>query len=97
MKLGHKDDPWILPERVSQVVYALDPVHEKKHVVFHGKQRILEVENVTDEEEYYQFDEMSSFIDIRKLRAYEASISYSPLKLYVRADCKRKEVQGSSK
>jgi hypothetical protein len=35
--VGHKDDPWILPECVTQVFYALEPKHEKKHVVITGK------------------------------------------------------------
>jgi hypothetical protein len=50
--VGHKDDPWILLERVAQVFYVLEPEHEKKHVVIPGKQRINRVDDVTDEEEY---------------------------------------------
>jgi hypothetical protein len=50
--VGHKDDPWILLERVAQVFYVLEPEHEKKHVVIPGKQRISRVDDVTYEEEY---------------------------------------------
>jgi hypothetical protein len=34
--LGHKDDPWVLVDRVTQVFYVLDPETEK-HVVVFGK------------------------------------------------------------
>jgi hypothetical protein len=34
--LGHKDDPWVLVDRVTQVFYVLDPETEK-HIVNFGK------------------------------------------------------------
>jgi hypothetical protein len=36
INLGHKDDPWVLVDRVTQVFYVLDPETEK-HVVVFGK------------------------------------------------------------
>ncbi len=34
--LGHKDDPWVLPDRVAQVLYVLDP-ETMKHIVVSEK------------------------------------------------------------
>jgi hypothetical protein len=34
--LGHKDDPWVLADRVAQVFYVLDP-ETGKHIVVSGK------------------------------------------------------------
>jgi hypothetical protein len=34
--LGHKDDPWVLADRVVQVFYVLDP-ETGKHVVVSAK------------------------------------------------------------
>jgi hypothetical protein len=56
--VGHKYDPWILPERVAQVFYVLEAEHEKKQDVIPEKQRIIKVDNVTNEEEYNQFNEV---------------------------------------
>jgi hypothetical protein len=36
--LDHKDDPWVLADRVTQVFYVLDPETEK-HVVVSRKQK----------------------------------------------------------
>jgi hypothetical protein len=38
--LGHKDDPWVLADRVAQVFYVLDP-ETGKHIVVFGKQKLL--------------------------------------------------------
>jgi hypothetical protein len=35
-KLGHKDDPWVLADRVAQVFYVLDP-ETGKHIVVSEK------------------------------------------------------------
>jgi hypothetical protein len=56
--VGHKDEPWVLSSTVAQVFYILDPKDEKKHIVVLGKQRVIKVDNVEDEEEYNQFDEV---------------------------------------
>jgi hypothetical protein len=45
--VGHKDDPWVLADHVAQVFYVLDP-EIRKHVVVFGKQKIIGVENVED-------------------------------------------------
>jgi hypothetical protein len=34
--LGHKDDPWMLADRVAQVFYILDP-ETRKHIVVSRK------------------------------------------------------------
>jgi hypothetical protein len=65
--VGHKDDPWIRPECVAQVFYVLEPEHEKKHVVIPRKQRIIGFDDVTDEEEYNQFNEVPFFLDTKSL------------------------------
>jgi hypothetical protein len=48
--VGHKDDPWVLVDRVTQVLYVLDTEIEK-HVVVYVKQKIIGVENVEDNNE----------------------------------------------
>jgi hypothetical protein len=48
--LGHKDDPWILANRVAQVFYVLD-TETGKHIVVSGKQKIIGVDNVEDNDE----------------------------------------------
>jgi hypothetical protein len=59
--LGHKDDPWVLTDRVAQVFYALD-AETGKHVVVSGKQKIVGVENMKDNDEHTnQFEEMPMF------------------------------------
>jgi hypothetical protein len=37
--LGHKDDPWVLADRVTQVFYVLDP-ETGKHIVVSGKKML---------------------------------------------------------
>jgi hypothetical protein len=51
------------------VFYILDPEHEKKHIVIPRKQRIIGVENVTDEEGYNQFDELPFFVDAKNYKS----------------------------
>jgi hypothetical protein len=59
--LGHKDDPWVVADRVAQVFYVLDP-ETGKHNVVSGKQKIIGVDNVEDNGEYVnQFEEMPLF------------------------------------
>jgi hypothetical protein len=56
--LGHKDDPWVLAESVTQVFYVLNP-ETGKHIVVSAKQKIVGVENVQDNnEDVNQFQEM---------------------------------------
>jgi hypothetical protein len=40
--IGHKDDPWVLADRVAQVSYVLDP-ETRKYVVVSGKQKSSEL------------------------------------------------------
>jgi hypothetical protein len=57
--LGHKDDPWVLADRVTQVFYVLDP-EIRKYIVVFEKQKIIGVDNVEDnDEDVNQFEEMS--------------------------------------
>jgi hypothetical protein len=56
--LGHKDDPWVLAESVTQVFYVLN-LETGKHIVVSAKQKIIGVENVQDNnEDVNQFQEM---------------------------------------
>jgi hypothetical protein len=48
--VGHQDDPWMLADRITHVFYVLDP-ETGKHVVVSGKQKIVGVENVEDNDE----------------------------------------------
>jgi hypothetical protein len=65
--VGHKDEPWVLALTVAQVFYILDPNDEKKHIVVHGKQRVVRVDNMEDEEEYNQFCEVSFFVHTTRI------------------------------
>jgi hypothetical protein len=47
--VGHKNDPWVLADRVVHVFYATGPSQLKKHIVISGKQRILGVDDVVHE------------------------------------------------
>jgi hypothetical protein len=58
--VDHQDNPWVLTDRVAHVFYVLDP-ETGKHVVS-GKQKIVRVENVEDnDEDVNQFEEMPLF------------------------------------
>jgi hypothetical protein len=48
--VGHQDDPWVLVNCIVQVFYVLDP-ETRKHVVVSGKQKIVGVKNVEDNDE----------------------------------------------
>jgi hypothetical protein len=82
-KVGYKDDPWILANRVAHVFYAEQIIsnNEKKstdkskHVVFPRKQQAIGVDGVSDMEDFNQFNDMSLFIDYpTKIRNVERSI-----------------------
>lgn len=55
---GYVFEPFIL---ATQVFFVEDPQDPTWHIVLHGKRRIIGVDNVTDEEEYNQFDELPPF------------------------------------
>jgi hypothetical protein len=59
--LGHKDDLWVLANRVTQVFYVLD-LETGNRIVVSGKQKIVWVNNVEDnDEDVNQFEEMPLF------------------------------------
>jgi hypothetical protein len=69
--IGHKDDPWVLADRVAQVFYVLNP-EIGKYVVVSGKQKIVGVENVEDNDEYLnQFEEMPLFTNPMNIKRIE--------------------------
>jgi hypothetical protein len=74
--MGHKDEPWVLTSTVAQVFCIFDLKDEKKHIVFPGKQRVVRVDNMEDEEEYNQFDEVPFFVDTTRINIAETKISY---------------------
>jgi hypothetical protein len=84
--VGHKDEPWVLASTVAQVFYILDPKNEKKHIVVPGKQQVIRVDNVEDEEEYNKFDEVPFVIDTARINIVETKISYSNVILYACTD-----------
>jgi hypothetical protein len=69
--IGHKDDPWVLADRVTQVFYVLDP-EGGKHVVISRKQKIVGVENVEDnDDDVNQFEEMPLFTNPMNIKHIE--------------------------
>jgi hypothetical protein len=58
---GYKLESFVLVKHVTQVFYVLDTTNKRLMVVISGKWRIIEVENVVDEEEFDQFDEIPPF------------------------------------
>jgi hypothetical protein len=84
--VSHKDEPWVLTLTVAKVFYILDPKGEKKHIIVSGKQRVVRVDNMEDEEEYNQFDEVPFFVDTKRINIVETKISYSNVIPYTRID-----------
>jgi hypothetical protein len=69
--VGHKNDPWVLVDRVAQVFYVLDP-ESRKHAVVSTKQKIIRVENVEDnDEDANQFEKMSLFTNPMNIKHIE--------------------------
>jgi hypothetical protein len=48
--LGQKDNPWVLADSIAQVFHVLDP-ETGKHIVISGKQKLIGVENMEDNDE----------------------------------------------
>jgi hypothetical protein len=71
--VGHKDDPWVLGDHVTQVFYVLDP-ETGKHIVVSAKQKISRVDNMEDnDKDVNQFKEMSLFtnqMNIKHIQKY---------------------------
>jgi hypothetical protein len=84
--MGHKDEPWVLASIVAQVFYILDLKDENKHIVVPGKQQVVGVDNVEDEEEYNQFDNVPFFVDTTTINIVETKISYSNMIPYTCTD-----------
>jgi hypothetical protein len=59
------------------VFYILDLKDKKKDIIVLGKQRVVRVDNVEDEEEYNQFDEVPFFVDTTRINIIETKIPYS--------------------
>ena len=84
--------PWVLADRVAHVFYVLDPENEKNHVVISGKQRIVGVENVEDDDEdYNQYEEMTLFTNPMKMKRVEKTSS-KKLMPYMRSGVEEKFV-----
>jgi hypothetical protein len=61
----------MLADHVAQVFYVLDP-ETRKHVVVSGKQRIVRVENVKDnDEDVNQFEEVPLFTNPVNIKRIE--------------------------
>jgi hypothetical protein len=84
--VGHKDEPWVLGATVAQVFYIIDPKDKKKYIIVPGKQRVVRVDDVEDEEDYNQCDEVPFFVDTRRINIIETKISYSNVIPYARTD-----------
>jgi hypothetical protein len=72
------------------VFYILDPKDKKKHIFVPGKQRVVRVDNVEDEEEYNQFNDVSLFVDTTRINIVETKISYSNVIPYAHTNGKGK-------
>jgi hypothetical protein len=62
--LDYKEQSFVLAKDVTQVFYVKDPDptnKEEHHIVLQEKRRIIEVEDVVDEEEYNQFNALPPF------------------------------------
>jgi hypothetical protein len=68
------------------VFCILDPKDEKKYIIVPRKQRVVRADNVEDEEEYNQCDEVSFFVDTKRINIIETKISYSNVIPYTRTD-----------
>jgi hypothetical protein len=87
--LGHKDDPWVLADRVAQVFYVLDS-ETRKHIVVSRKQKIIGVDNVEDnDEDVNQFEEIPLFTNAMNVKHVEKDFDKNLL-LYIRKGGKEK-------
>jgi hypothetical protein len=92
--LGHKDDPWVLADRVAQIFYVLDP-ETGKHIVVSRKQKITGVDNVEDnDKDINQFEEMPLFTNPMNIKHIEKNFDNNLL-LYMRKGGKVKFVSFS--
>jgi hypothetical protein len=69
--LHHKDDPWVLIDRVTQVFYILNS-ETGKHIIVSEKQKFVGVDNVEDNDENVnQFEEISIFTNPMNIKRIE--------------------------
>jgi hypothetical protein len=68
------------------VFYIIDPKDKKKYIIVLGKQQVVRVNDVEDEEDYNQCDEVPFFVDTRRINIVETKISYSNVIPYARTD-----------
>jgi hypothetical protein len=81
--LVHKHDSWVLADRVAQAFYILDP-EIGKHIVVFGKQKIIGVDNVEDnDEDDNQFEDMLLFTNPMNIKHIEKDFDNNLL-LYMR-------------
>jgi hypothetical protein len=87
--VGHQGDPWVLADRVTHIFYVLD-IETGKHIVVSGKQKIIGVENVEDNnEDVNQFEEMPLFTNPMNIKHIEKDFDKN-LMLYMRKGGKGK-------
>jgi hypothetical protein len=79
----------VLSDRVAHVFYVLD-LETGKYVIVSGKQKIVEVENMEDNDKNInQFEEMSLFTNPMNIKRIEKDFDKN-LMLYMRKDGKGK-------
>ncbi|XP_052152529.1 uncharacterized protein LOC127770763 [Oryza glaberrima] len=74
-KLGHKDDLWVLAERVAHVFYVNDPFDDKMAIAVSGKQNIIGIDSFEDASDYNQYDDVAMFTDFpNRIKEVETSL-----------------------
>jgi hypothetical protein len=69
--VGHKDNPWVLADRVAQAFYVLNP-ENGKYIVVSVKQKIVRVENMEDnDDDVNQLKEMPLFTNPMNIKHIE--------------------------
>ena len=66
----------------------------QKEIVLPGKQRVAGVDNVTDPEEYNQFNDVPPFGDPKKFKQVETALRRTTAIPYLRTDAKGQLVEG---
>jgi glucose dehydrogenase len=88
--VGHKDDPWVLADRVAQVFYVLDS--ETGKYVVASEFFFIEVENMKDnDKDTNQFKEMPLFTNLMNIKHIEKDFDKN-LMHYMRKGSNRKFV-----
>jgi hypothetical protein len=69
--VGRQDDSWVFADPVILLFYVLHP-ETRKHVIVFGKQKIVEVENVEDnDKDVNEFEEMPLFTNPMNIKNLE--------------------------